>query len=92
VTPSLSLQPQRSCDQHERDGEHGEWDDVDGGRAHADVKRETPFSRLTAIASLPNSIPAMAISGDMIGEGANIDFFAEAGLLGFGLKRLDLIQ
>jgi hypothetical protein len=37
-----SLQPQRSCDQHERDGEHGEWDDVGVSRAHADASLNSP--------------------------------------------------
>jgi hypothetical protein len=34
-----SLQPQRSCDQHERDGEHGEWDDVGVSRTQLQVSR-----------------------------------------------------
>jgi hypothetical protein len=43
-----SLQPQHSCDQHERDSEHGEWDDVGVSRTHAaerlrDVTRFLPF-------------------------------------------------
>jgi len=32
----------------------------------------------------------MAISGDVIGEGTNIDLFAEACLLGFGFEHLNL--